>query len=67
VALQAGRRWMVLGLGTMPLGALLGGALGSVAGLGAALTTAAGLGALAAVLAVTQITPASLADADTPR
>jgi predicted MFS family arabinose efflux permease len=58
--------YRLLGLGTMPVGALLGGVLGSVAGLGPVFYAAAGLCMLAAVLVVTQITPASLSDAEPP-
>ena len=54
--------YRMLGLGTMPLGALLGGALGSVAGLGPVFHVAAGLCVLAAILAATQLTTSSLAD-----
>jgi MFS family permease len=58
--------YRLLGLGTMPLGALLGGVLGSVAGLRPVFYAAAGLCMIAAVLAMTQITTASLASADPP-
>jgi MFS family permease len=57
--------YRLLGLGTMPLGALLGGAIGSAAGLRPVFYAAAGLCVAAAVLAVTRITAASLADAET--
>jgi hypothetical protein len=58
--------YRLLGLGTMPLGALLGGALGSVAGLPAVFLTTAGLCALAVVVSATQITAAPIAEMEPP-
>jgi hypothetical protein len=58
--------YRLLGLGTMPLGALLGGALGSVAGLPAVFLTTAGLCALAVVVSATQITAAPIAEVEPP-
>jgi predicted MFS family arabinose efflux permease len=56
--------YRLLGLGTMPLGALLGGALGSVAGLAPVFVAAAGLCALATVTCAVQITATSIAAAE---
>jgi MFS family permease len=59
--------YRLLGLGTMPLGALLGGALGSIAGLPPVFLTTAGLCALAAILSARQITASSIAAAEPAR
>jgi MFS family permease len=55
--------YRLLGLGTMPLGALLGGALGTVLGLPPVFHTAAALCALAAAVTAKQLTAVSLAAA----
>jgi hypothetical protein len=59
--------YRLLGLGTMPLGALLGGALGSVAGLTPVFLAAAGLCALATAVVATQITGQIIGAAESPR
>lgn len=53
--------YRLLGLGTMPLGALLGGALGTAAGLTPVFHLTAAMCALAAAITAKQVTPRSIA------
>jgi MFS family permease len=59
--------YRLLGLGTMPLGALLGGALGTTLGLPPVFHTTAALCALAAAITAKQITLHSIATASRTR